>query len=380
MSKKKILFISNHASFFYSHRFNLFKESIKRGYKFKLIFGNAASPKMEKFAIKKFIKEKINYTKLNYSHNKINLIFDVVAIIKMLKIIKEFRPNVIHSASPKANFISSILVLFIKLDKLIISISGLGYLFTGNNKSFLTIFKKILFSLIIRSSIKNQKKNIIVQNKDDLKIIKNELNLSKKEIVLIKGGSGVNLDKYKNLKKKNNKTVLMVSRIVANKGINEFLNSAKILKKKYPDWKFIIVGGLDYKSPDSINKNFLNKFRKKNIVRIFDYKSDILNYYKNAEIFCLPSYREGMPKTVLEASSCGLPVVTTDTIGCRDSIVNNFTGLLCKPFDPNDLAKKIEILIKDKNLRKKLGKNGKKYAKSNFAINSVTNKIFNLYK
>ena len=172
----------------------------------------------------------------------------------------------------------------------------------------------------------------------------------------------------------------MVSRIVANKGINEFLNSAKILKKKYPDWKFIIVGGLDYKSPDSINKNFLNKFRKKNIVRIFDYKSDILNYYKNAEIFCLPSYREGMPKTVLEASSCGLPVVTTDTIGCRDSIVNNFTGLLCKPFDPNDLAKKIEILIKDKNLRKKLGKNGKKYAKSNFAINSVTNKIFNLYK
>ncbi len=380
MSKKKILFISNHASFFYSHRFNLFKESVKRGYKFKLIFGNAASPKMEKFAIKKFIKEKINYTKLNYSHNKINLIFDVVAIIKMLKIIKEFRPNVIHSASPKANFISSILVLFIKLDKLIISISGLGYLFTGNNKSFLTIFKKILFSLIIRSSIKNQKKNIIVQNKDDLKIIKNELNLSKKEIVLIKGGSGVNLDKYKNLKKKNNKTVLMVSRIVANKGINEFLNSAKILKKKYPDWKFIIVGGLDYKSPDSINKNFLNKFRKKNIVRIFDYKSDILNYYKNAEIFCLPSYREGMPKTVLEASSCGLPVVTTDTIGCRDSIVNNFTGLLCKPFDPNDLAKKIEILIKDKNLRKKLGKNGKKYAKSNFAINSVTNKIFNLYK
>ena len=380
MSKKKILFISNHASFFYSHRFNLFKESIKRGYKFKLIFGNAASPKMEKFAIKKFIKEKINYTKLNYSHNKINLIFDVVAIIKMLKIIKEFRPNVIHSASPKANFISSILVLFIKLDKLIISISGLGYLFTGNNKSFLTIFKKILFSLIIRSSIKNQKKNIIVQNKDDLKIIKNELNLSKKEIVLIKGGSGVNLDKYKNLKKKNNKTVLMVSRIVANKGINEFLNSAKILKKKYPDWKFIIVGGLDYKSPDSINKNFLNKFRKKNIVRIFDYKSDILNYYKNAEIFCLPSYREGMPKTVLEASSCGLPVVTTDTIGCRDSIVNNFTGLLCKPFDPNDLAKKIEILIKDKNLRKKLGKNGKKYAKSNFAINSVTNKIFDLYK
>ena len=172
----------------------------------------------------------------------------------------------------------------------------------------------------------------------------------------------------------------MISRIVANKGINEFLNSAKILKKKYPDWKFLIVGGSDYKSPDTINKNYLNEFKKKKIVSIYDYKSNVIKFYENAEIFCLPSYREGMPKTILEASSCGLPVVTTDTVGCRDSIINNFSGLLCRPYDHNDLANKIETLIKDKKLRKRLGKNGKVYAKSNFAINKVTNKIFNLYK
>ena len=95
-----------------------------------------------------------------------------------------------------------------------------------------------------------------------------------------------------------------------------FLNSAKILKKKYPDWKFLIVGSSDYKSPDTINKNYLNEFKKK-IVSIYDYKSNVIKFYENAEIFCLPSYREGMPKTILEASSCGLPVVTTDTVGCK---------------------------------------------------------------
>jgi glycosyltransferase involved in cell wall biosynthesis len=381
MYKKKILFISNHASFFYSHRYNLFKESIERGYKFKLIFGNAASSKMEKFAIKKFDKEKIDYIKLNYSHNKFNLIFDILTIFQILKIVREFKPNIIHSASPKANFISSILALFAKFDKLILSISGLGYLFTRSSKSYLINLKKLIFCFIIRLSIKNQRKNVIVQNKDDYKIIKKEFKLSKKEVVLIEGGSGVNLNKYNNLKNNNNnKTVLMIARIVVNKGVNEFLNSARILKKNYPDWKFLIVGGLDYKSPDSININYLNELRKKNIISIHDYKSNVLKFYENAEIFCLPSYREGMPKTVLEASSCGLPVVTTDAIGCRDSIINNFSGLLCKPYNHIDLANKIEILIKDKKLRKKLGKNGKIYAKSNFAINKITNKIFNLYK
>ena len=129
--------------------------------------------------------------------------------------------------------------------------------------------------------------------------MKKQFKLSKKEIVLIQGGSGVNLNKYNILKKNNNKTVLMISRIVANKGINEFLNSAKILKKKYPDWKFLIVGGSDYKSPDTINKNYLNEFKKKKIVSIYDYKSNVIKFYENAEIFCLPSYREGMPKTIL---------------------------------------------------------------------------------
>ena len=172
----------------------------------------------------------------------------------------------------------------------------------------------------------------------------------------------------------------MISRIVANKGVIEFLKAAEILKKKYSDWEFVIVGGLDYKSSDLIYKNILDEFKKNNIVTIYDYKPDVSKFFQKAEIFCLPSYREGMPKTVLEASSCGIPVVTTNTVGCRDSIVNNYTGLLCKPYDHKDLAKKIEILIKDKNLRKKLGKNGKKHAKTNFAISTVTSKIFSLYK
>ena len=154
MPEKKILFISNHAAFFYSHRFNLFKESKRRNIKFKLIFGNSASKKMETYAIKKLRKNKVKFTNINYSHNKFNLILDILAIIKIVKIIKNYKPNIIHSASPKANFISAILVLFVNIDKLILSISGLGYLFTEKKKNYLLNLKKFLFSFIIRKCIK----------------------------------------------------------------------------------------------------------------------------------------------------------------------------------------------------------------------------------
>ena len=376
---KKILFISNHASFFCSHRINLFKESIKKGYDFRLIFGNAASLKMEKEAMKILKKEKVKYTHINFSHNSFNVFNDFLALVKIIKFAKQYNPTIVHSASPKANFITSLLSKFYKTEKLILSISGLGYLFTDVKKQFLNRFKSLLFIKIIKFCTKNQNKKIIVQNSDDLKFMINSLNLKKNEIILIKGGSGVERSFFKKFKKKKNKNIIMVSRIVANKGVKEFIFAAKKIKKRYPDWKFHLLGSKDYSSPDKINESFLNSYENKGIVKIINHKSNIIKYLRNSEIFCLPSYREGMPKTVLEALSVGLPVVTTNAIGCRDSIINGFNGLICKKFDYIDLSRKLEILIKDRKLRKRMSTNAKKYAKANFPIHNVTKKIYEIY-
>ena len=232
---------------------------------------------------------------------------------------------------------------------------------------------------ILKLSLGKQKKRIIVQNIDDFKYIKSRLKLKKKELYLIKGGSGVNLDKFQNIKKKNTKNIVMVSRITVNKGVKEYLDSAKILKKKYPDWNFFLIGSRDYKSPDQLDKNFLNYFEKNKIVKFINFKNDISLILKKSEIFCLPSYREGMPKAVLEALSAGIPVITTNVTGCRDSIINGYNGYLCKPFNSIDLAKKLELLIINTKLRKKFGKNAKDYAKKNFSIKDVTNNIYKIY-
>ena len=137
---------------------------------------------------------------------------------------------------------------------------------------------------------------------------------------------------------------------------------------------------MDYSTPDKIDLNYFNYFLRNKIINYLGFAKDSLRFYKNAEIFCLPSYREGMPKTVLEASAVGLPIITTNVAGCKESIVVTKNGLLCKTKNYKDLSNKIEILIKDKKLRNKMKVFSKTYAYKYYKINKVTDTIFRLYE
>ena len=377
---KKILFISNHASFFFSHRYNIFKEAKKRKIIFKLIFGTAASKLMDKIAIKKFKLDKIDYTKYKYTHNKISLKNDSISLMKIKNIINNYKPNVVHSASPKANLFAVILSKFFKEIKFVISFSGLGYIFINYKSSIFLYFKNFIFIKILKIFLSNTKNvHLIMQNKDDLSLFKKILSLNNRNIHFVPGGSGVDLKKFNSKKKKFTKNILMISRITKNKGVIEYFKCAEFLKKKYSDWNFLFAGASDYKTPDEVDIEYVKYLKKKKIIKFLGYRQNISEVLKKTEIFCLPSYREGMPKVVLEALSCGVPVVTTNVPGCKESILNNYNGLLCNPYDYKDLSKKIEKLILNKNLRKKFSINATYYAQKNFSITAVTNNIYKIY-
>ena len=171
----------------------------------------------------------------------------------------------------------------------------------------------------------------------------------------------------------------MISRVLINKGALEFFKAAEILKVKFPDWKFIIVGSQDYDSPDKISPDIINYYKKKKFVLFKNYRSDICKILSKTEIFCLPSHREGMPKSTIEALAAGVPVVTTDAIGCRESILPNKNGLLCKSKNHLSLANEIEKLILNPKLRNKFSQNAKKYVKHNFSLNEISKKIYKIY-
>ena len=142
----------------------------------------------------------------------------------------------------------------------------------------------------------------------------------------------------------------------------------------------MIYGAKDYISHDSFYLDNYKDLIKRKIIIYKGYKENVGYILRNSCIFCLPSYREGMPKSVLEASAAGIPSIVSNTVGCREAVVNNKTGLFSKPKDYRDLSLKIEKLIKNKKLKNFFSKNAKNFVKKNSSLQVVTKKIFNLYE
>ena len=125
---------------------------------------------------------------------------------------------------------------------------------------------------------------------------------------------------------------MLPARVIKEKGIEEFI-SASISLKKYPKWNFIVAGALDYNKQSTLRLDKIKKLNKGNVVKFLGYVKNMRKVYANCSIVCLPSYREGFSRTLQEAAAKGLPIVTTNVIGCKDAIIPKVTGLLCKPKD-----------------------------------------------
>jgi len=224
----------------------------------------------------------------------------------------------------------------------------------------------------------NQK--IILQNRDDVKLLVDwgVLNLSK--VKLIKG-SGVKLENFRNLNEHDGIiTVCFAARLLRDKGVYEFISAAKLLKKKGVKTKFILAGDLDFENPSGLKISDLNKIKKDRYVKVLGYQKDIAKLYAKSHIICLPSYREGLPKSLIEAAAASRAIVTTDVPGCRDAIIPNKTGLLVPIKDEKALADAIQWLIENPKERINMGKKGRVLAEKEFSIQKIVENHLEIYQ
>ncbi len=376
--KKKIAYVINHSAFFYSHIYEIANYARKKNYEIKLFCGEASSKEMNRYANRKLKEKKVNISTSSFKSSRVNIIDEIKGLFQLVKSISRFKPDIIHCATPKGIIFGGLACKYLGIRSLVIFNSGMGFLFS-NKLNFFYKFIKFFYILLLKKFIMNhQNKMIIVENKDDYNFLKNKYNLKNKELTLIKG-SGVNIKKLKYRNKNNFKNVLLPARVIKEKGIEEFILAAKALREKYKDWKFFIAGTIDYEKKSRFNINKLNILNKNKQVIFLGYVKNMNKIYNYTSIVCLPSYREGFSKTLQEAAAMGIPVVTTNVIGCKDSIIPGETGLLCKPKNFKSLEKKLEILIKDKKKRIKFGFNGRKLAKKEFNLQNVINKNIYLY-
>ena len=156
------------------------------------------------------------------------------------------------------------------------------------------------------------------------------------------------------------------SRIISHKGIFEFINAVKILKRKNIKAKFVLVGDIDTENPSSVKLSIVKKWEEENLIENWGYKKNMSNIINSALIVVLPSYREGFPKVLIEAAACGRPSITTNVPGCKDAVINNHTGILVPVKNSIMLANEIQKLLNDRVKIKKMSSNARKHALKKF--------------
>ena len=332
----------------------------------------------EKQAIN-ILKNNITHKCCLYSQGFKNPLFEIFDLFQLIFFLKSFNPSTVHSVTSKGNFMAAVSLNFIKKTKLVMSISGLGTMFTGKNN-----FKKNLFLLIykfiLRIFLTRVNYEIIFQNHDDVNQFQSFINIKLKSFKFI-SGSGVDTEYLSpsNVNHKEN-NILLPARMLYEKGVNEFIEAARLIKKKNIEANFFLAGDALSVNPSCISSETIRLWVEEGIIEYLGHQSDMRNLYRKMSIICLPSWREGFPKVLMEAASCGIPVITTDVPGCRDAIIDKKTGFLVPLKNAKVLADKLEILIKDKKLQRMMGKAGRTLAINKFDLKIIVPQIVNLYK
>ena len=366
--RKKILFVVNVDWFFISHRLPLALEALKRGYEVHIACG---------ITDKKEYLESLGLIvhPLNLSRSGTGISVEIKAFGEIYRTLKEINPNIAHFVTIKPVVYGGITSRFLSIHNKVFSISGLGFIFIKQGLKATLV--RMLIKTMYKFALGGKNSHVIVQNPDDKAVLDS---IVKVPITLIRG-SGVDLSQYEyNEEKNENIKVSMACRLLKDKGVFEYIEAAKILKQKLPNVEFELYGDIDIHNPASLTSDDIEKIKNDGFVKVHGFTSNIAKVFSDSNIVVLPSYREGLPKVLIEAAACGRAVVTTDVPGCRDAIEPNITGLLCKVKDSKSLASMIEKLIVDKNLRNSMGTAGRELAEKEFDINKVVEKHFEIYE
>ena len=361
---KKVLLFSNSSWNIYNFRLNFISYLQKNNFEVIII-----SPK-DKYSVK-LLEKGFNYKNININTNKISFFADIFLFFNLLKYIRYYNPNYIISFTIKPNLYTIVCSLFFKY-KSIINITGLGTMYFKN--FLLKSAYLFLYKLIIKNS-----DYTMFQNKYDKLLLTNRIN--KKYIIL--PGSGICLKDYKYKKKIKSKkiTFSFIGRFLKEKGLNEYLQAAKIIKKKYTDITFEVIGNHDQKNSSSVNIDELNYYIKNNIIKLKKFTTDITSILTQVDCVVLPSYREGTSRVLLEAGSTGTPSITTDVPGCNNVIKNGFNGYLCKSTDVKSLVNCIINFYKLSYSEKIImGKNARINIENNFDENIIFKKYIKILK
>jgi glycosyltransferase involved in cell wall biosynthesis len=307
---------------------------------------------------------------INMDSQSLNPFKNIKLFMLFYIIFKKENPDIIWSFTIKNNIFGSLAANMLNME-FVPNISGLGSAFLSNKlvKAISQTLYKIAF-----------KRNRIVffQNEDDMQLLL-KMNIVNKRNARVIPGSGINLSSFQfiPLAHIQNQRIIMVSRVIKDKGVREFLEASRNLKKKYPSVKFSLIGELNLSDKRSIEESELTAWHNDKIGTYRGFKNNMADEFASSSLVVLPSYREGAPRVLIEAASLGRPCVTTDTAGCRSVVDDCKTGFLCEPKNSKSLEAAIQKYIELPQIEKnKMGLAARRKMEKEFNVDFVINNYF----
>lgn len=369
-SPKKLFILLNDDNFFYFHFLPIALEAQKRQFDLTIFAIDTGKASLIRQLGFRFIP-------LSMTRSGTNVFSELKVLNVLYRIFRKERPDMVINATLKPITYSSIAAKWVGIPHIINIIPGLGYLFINQEEN--GYLSKLVIRLL-KYGLNNPKVHLITQNKDDMKVIQSLNVLNKEQCAVIKG-FGVDIEQFPFSKEPETSPiqVLLPSRMLWDKGVGEYVEAARLLTKKYPNQvQFILAGNIDSANKAAISKTQLEEWNKGKFVQWIGFQPDMPHLFQQSHIVLLPSYREGLPKSLIEACAIGRPIITTDVPGCREVVEDGLNGFLVEKKNATALAHAIEQLILDKNLRQRMGKAGRKRAENLFDVNIVVKQMFEI--
>ncbi len=368
----KILFVVNEAKFFLSHRLPIAQEASKRGYEVMVACGADTGES-------KLVALNIKYRTLPLSRSGINPMEELRTFLALLKIYREERPDLVHHITIKPVLYGTPAARWSGVPAVVNAVPGMGFIFTRRGQ--IAAIRRSFVNLWYRIALSHPNMRVIFQNIEDMRGFLGHAIIDRDQAALIRG-AGVDLKLFKSTPEpEGHITFVLVARMLRDKGVREFVEAARLVKERYPEWRFRLVGQVDPGNPSSLSRQEMDTWHASGVIEWLGERGDVERVIAEAHVVCLPSYGgEGLPKALLEGAASGRAMIASDVPGCREVVRHEVTGITVQPRDAQALAQAMLRLGEDGSLRARFGRSARQKAEAVFSVEDTVRHTFLVYE
>jgi glycosyltransferase involved in cell wall biosynthesis len=323
----------------------------------------------------------LRWQPLPMERRSLNPFREALLLLHLVRLCRRERPDLIHSFTIKCAVYGSLVARLARVPRRVNAVAGLGYVFT--NAGLKARVLRPLLRMLMRLALDGERARLILQNPDDLAFFQQARIVSSERIRVIPG-SGVDCERFSPTPRTDDSSsscrVLLAARLLWDKGIAEFVEAARQLRAQGHSIRFLLAGTSDFGNPAAVQESTINTWTEEGVVEWLGHVDDMPGLLNSVDVAVLPSYREGLPKSLIEAAACALPLIATDAPGCREVVEHEVDGLLVPVSDAHALAHAIARLYKDSSLRKTFGTRARAKALSRFEGGIIVANTMGVYQ